>query len=520
MMENVKNTVWCRDGINMIDCDPDWAVKVFKGALASPETMQAAADRYFDALLTDAKVTDMAFAVFQQTSFVDTESMSWIYRRLAELEAAGKLNVTGRWTYVAEALPPLYRAFREFGLDWAQLALEGCRKRGVRPWIYFRMNDLHAVDDPNSLFHDPFFFVAQENGWLNGNPAYGHPLGTSGDIRNLYNFARPEVRAWLLAYLEEIILRYDAFGFELDFMRNIYCFDYLNAEAGYEDLMTDFIHRVKSFVTRAEEKFGHDIKLAVRLGQSVEHNLVYGFDVAAWVREGLVDLLIPSCEEVCNSGVDIPRWRQTVGNDVALAVGYDSHVIRWLVHEATPLYAMRWDHLKGFAASYFNQGADGLYFNNYYTPDKPARLLDRAAAETGMRTLVVTHQDITPLGHKGYKPLPLELTEEGVSLTLNVGPIRLEDPVTVTVGYDTPEAAGGDVSLNGAPSASRETLPVLPDRVEGHYYDASRRFHSAPRLERFSFSGIASEGEITLLLKGTDSRVVYLDVGVSADMSS
>ena len=93
MMENVKNTAWCRDGINMIDCDPDWAVKVFKGALASPETMQAAADRYFDALLTDAKVTDMAFAVFQQTSFVDTESMSWIYRRLAELEAAGKLNV-------------------------------------------------------------------------------------------------------------------------------------------------------------------------------------------------------------------------------------------------------------------------------------------------------------------------------------------------------------------------------------------------------------------------------------------
>ena len=520
MTEDYQNTAWCRDGINMIDCDPDWPLKILGGALDSPADMVAAADRYFDAMLKGTRVTDMAFAVFQQTSMVDSARMDWLFRKLNRLEEAGALRAEGRWAYVMKTVPPLYRALETFGLDWAQIALDGCRRRGGRPWIYFRMNDLHAVDDPASIFHDPFFYEAREKGWLNGNPVYGHPLGTSGDVRYLYNFACPAVREWMLSYLEEIILRYDAFGFELDFMRNVYCFDYLNAEAGYEDLMTDFIRRVKSLVTCAEEKFGHDIKLAVRLGQSVEHNLIYGFDVAAWVREGLVDLLIPSCEEVCNSGVDIPRWRQTVGNDVALAVGYDSHVIRWLVHEATPLYAMRRDHLKGFAASYFNQGADGLYFNNYYTPDKPARLLDRAAAETGMRTLVVTHQDITPLGHKGYKPLPLELTEEGVSLTLNVGRIRLEDPVTVTVGYDTPEAAGGDVSLNGAPSASRETLPVLPDRVEGHYYDASLRFHSAPRLERFSFSGIASEGEITLLLKGTDSRVVYLDVGVSADMSS
>ena len=515
MMETVKNTAWCRNGINMIDCDPDWAVKVFKGALTSPETMQAAADRYFDALLTDAKVTDMAFAVFQQTSFVETEKMSWIYRKLAAMEEAGTLNVTGRWTYVAEALPPLYRAFREFGLDWAQIALEGCRKRGIRPWIYFRMNDLHAVDDPDSLFHDPFFFEARENGWLNGNPAYGHPMGTSGDIRYLYNFARPEVREWLLAYLEEIILRYDAFGFELDFMRNIYCFDYLNAEAGYADLMTDFIRRVKSFVTRAEEKFGHGIKLAVRLGQSVEHNLVYGFDVAAWVGEGLVDLLIPSCEEVCNNGVDIPHWREVAGNDVALAVGFDSHVIRWLVHEATPIYAMREDHLKAFSACYFNRGANGLYFNNYYTPDKLARFMGRDSVETGLRTLAVSHQDIAPIGCDRYKPLPLTLGNVA-SLTLNMGRIRDGEKVSVTVGYDSEEAADTAVCLDGLPAISREIIPVHPDRVEGHYYDTEWRFHTAPLLIRYEFEGFSAEGDFTVTLEGTAGQVVYLDVSAQS----
>ena len=221
MTEDYRNTAWCRDGINMIDCDPDWPLKILGGALDSPADMVAAADRYFDAMLTGTRVTDMAFAVFQQTSMVDSARMDWLFRKLNRLEETGALRAEGRWAYVMKTVPPLYRALETFGLDWAQIALDGCRRRGGRPWIYFRMNDLHAVDDPASIFHDPFFYEAREKGWLNGNPVYGHPLGTSGDVRYLYNFACPAVREWMLSYLEEIILRYDAFGFELDFMRNV-----------------------------------------------------------------------------------------------------------------------------------------------------------------------------------------------------------------------------------------------------------------------------------------------------------
>jgi hypothetical protein len=441
--------------------------------------------------------------------------MSWIYRRLAELEEEGSLEISGRWAYLKRNLPPLYRAFCEFGLDWAQIAIDGCRRKGVRPWVYFRMNDLHSVDEPDSLFHDPFFCKAKENGWLNGNKIYGHPLGTSGSVENLYNFACPEVREWLLGYIEEMVMRYDVFGFELDFMRNIYCFDYLNAEAGYQDLMTDLIRNIRAAVDRAEEKFGHEIKLAVRLGQSVEHNLVYGFDVAAWAKEGLVDLLIPSCEEVCNSGVDIPAWREAVGNGVALAVGFDSHVIRWLVHEATPLYAMRKDHLKAYAANYFNRGADGLYFNNYYSPDKYARFLDRAAAEEGVRTLAVSHQDIVPIGCSRYKPLPMALNNAPASLTLNMGRIRAGESVTVTVGFDIEDASGVTVSLNDVPAVSCEPVSILPDRVEGHYYDAEWYFRSSKTLLRYAFEGISVDGDFTVTLTGGEGNAVYLDVSVS-----
>ena len=505
---------WFSEGVTMIDCDPDWAVKHLSGDLSSKEAILASADAYFDAMLPHSKVTDMAFAVFQQTSMVDTTRTDWFFRKLAKLEESGGLSYRGRWTYLMERVPPLYRALENFGLDWAEIAVAGCRSRGIRPWIYFRMNDLHSVDDESSLFHDSFFYEAKEKGYLNGNPAYGHPLGTSGRVEYLYDFSHTEVREWLLSYLEEITLRYDVFGYELDFMRNIYCFDYLRAEPGYHEYMNDFLRRVKVILGKAEETHGHPIRLAVRLGQSVEHNLVYGFDVETWIKEGLVDMLIPSCEEVCNSGVDIPSWRRLIGDDVALAVGFDSHVIRWLVHEAAPLYAMRNDHLRGFASSYFHSGADGIYFNNYYSPDRIAKDLDRQTASEGHRTLVVTHQDIVPIGHTGYKPLPLAVNGEAV-LNLGTGPIREGESVHVTVGYNAPEGNALTVLLNGSASISAEPVPIRPDRVEGHYYDSEWKFHQAETLTRSAFDVAPLNGEFAITLKGNGITVVYLDVSIS-----
>ena len=176
---------------------------------------------------------------------------------------------------------------------------------------------------------------------------------------------------------------------------------------------------------------------------------------------------------------------------------------------------MREDHLKAFAAGYLNRGADGLYFNNYYSPDKPARLLCRDTVETGIRTLAVTHRDIAPIGCDRYKPLPVALDGDPVSLTLNMGRIRRGERVTVTVGYDTEDAEGIAVSLNGVPAASRETIPVLPDRVEGHYYDAEWYFRSAKALLRYGFPDFSVGGDLTVTLEGGGGNAVYLDVSVS-----
>ena len=167
---NYNDPKWAENGVTMIDCDPDWPMRVLLEGLPTKEGMLAASDKYFDEMSDGASITDMSFSVFQQTSYVKTKNMDWIYQTITEKEKAGKIDKESiRWRQFREKIPPLYEAFEKYDLDWAEVAIDGCRKKGIRPWVYFRMNDLHVVDADTSLFHDSFFFKARENGWLIGN---------------------------------------------------------------------------------------------------------------------------------------------------------------------------------------------------------------------------------------------------------------------------------------------------------------------------------------------------------------
>ena len=56
---------------------------------------------------------------------------------------------------------------------------------------------------------------------------------------------------------------------------------------------------------------------------------------------------------------------------------------------------------------------------------------------------------------------------------------------------------------------------VLPDRVEGHYYDAEWYFRSAKALLRYGFPDFSVGGDLTVTLEGGGGNAVYLDVSVS-----
>ena len=534
---------WYGSGVNMVDCDSDWSWRFMTGDCSSKEGLLRGAERYFDNNAgPGTEITDMSFCVFCQTSWVDSAVMDWAYRTLtARVEKEGTIKDFER----ADDYPKLYRALGEYGVDWAAVCLGECKKRGIRPWIYFRMNDLHWKERPDSVFHDSFFFKARENGWLIGNKAYGWPAGTSGNIRNSYNFAVREVRERMLSYIEEMALRYgnDAFGFELDFMRNIYCFDYLNEKPGYQEYMTDFMRRAKAILKKAEEKHGHPLKLLARIAHTPEDNYLYGYDAAEWVKEGIVDVIVPSCEEVCNSQIDVAGWRKAIG-DTPLFIGFDDHVTRWIGYNARNVYAAREKHLRGFAASYYDRGADGMYYENQYASTGNVRFIGKTTCSSGLRTFMVTEQDITPMNKPGYQPrnvvgdgwlltngetgqpLPLAVGGKGDSGTdfeLDIGPIRPEEHAYLTVGYDREGDFGEEATLGGRKPDGAERLSV-PDTdtardATGYYYRKDWTLTCAPAVIRYRFDGLRADGALTVHFAdpGKELNIVYMDLTVSPE---
>lgn len=562
---NFNDPNWFKEGINFIDCDAAWPLrylpvgesqinietcsedlqKRYAEAETAKEKMILQAEAYFEKMTENTTFTDMSFCVFMQTSMVESVHSNWLIRDTAKKVESGE-EETGDLAVIAKnrgGMPyrkPLHLGFyndlTENGLDWANIAIEKCAERGIRPWIYFRMNDLHYADRYDCPFHDSFFYKAKENGWLIGNEAYGRPDGTCGNIKDLYNFIHPEVREWMLNYIEEIVLRYDAFGFGLDFMRNIYCFDYLNDKDCHE-YMNDFIRKIRGIITKAEKKFGHSIKLYVRIAHTPSDNYIYGFDVETWIKEGLVDVIVASCEEVCNSNVDVDEWRKIVGEKTAFLIGFDDHVIRWLSKGAEKIYHTHEEHVKGLTASYFSRGADGVYFNNYYTPGGSttsenlstayyppvslARHANRQKASEGVRTLVISVQDIAPMNCPINNPLPAPASGKdghGAEFSLNIGKVKAWEYVYVTVGYIGVEAFDVNVTLDGIPPANTEELTVDEYVLAGHYYEG-RILKVADKLMRYRFENVAKDGAMSVHFASNDENcsIVYLEISVNPD---
>ena len=81
-----------------------------------------------------------------------------------------------------------------------QIRIDQCRRNGGRGGLSVRMNDCHLGSCPKSPMHSDLWF--------------NHPEWRLRE--NGLDFAVPEVRAKLCAFLEEIFTRFDMDGVELD----------------------------------------------------------------------------------------------------------------------------------------------------------------------------------------------------------------------------------------------------------------------------------------------------------------
>ncbi len=415
-------------------------------------------------LYTNHHITDLLFNIFCQYSATDSEIWD-SYATKYEQKTENGFPVD----YTKGGHAGLYVLNKKHGIDPYRVWFRTCRERGIRPWISIRMNDSHCPTEDTSFLRSDFFYEAKEKGWMLGEK-YGYAA-------THFNYAIPVVRQKMLDYMKEQMNRYDVDGLELDFMREIYCFDYLDRDnEECIEIMNDFIRKTKAIVTSAEEKHGHKIRLCVRLNRDIDQSKYLGFDARAWAKEGLVDLIVPSPRWASSdSRMPMEVWRRELP-DVEVLPCVDTVVVNKYQGNAfsTP------ELTRGNAGGYLANGAHDIYLFNYfgdphdnkeYYEKRELIVYDTCYSLEVIESLparygVMEQEDrMIPVGFTGDQPFPIILTEEKQQLEINTAHISTDRKVSIVLGFTKGSPETAKVWFNGR-EYSNFTEIEIPEPVK------------------------------------------------------
>ncbi|MEE3368978.1 MAG: hypothetical protein VX346_06505 [Planctomycetota bacterium] len=308
----------------------------------------------------------------------------------------------------------LDRWIRE-GNDPPEIIVREGHRRGIDVFYSLRVNDIHDSFLPNEFAS----FKAKHPEWLLGvakikAPGDRHVLTPevpddvySSEFLSSLNFAIPEVRDLKVRTIRDVADRYDFDGIELDLMRFPRLFraflEFRNAA-----VLTDFVRTVRQTLRERGDQRGRPFKLAVRVDENLVACRLDGFDVRTWVDEGLIDLLIvgdyafPEGRDVR----DFDRLTRDAPVQLYVCVAHPNKMIGG----KTFLQGDSSSVLRGLAANYWHNGADGVYLFNWFPHTKSyQRSLLR---QVGDRQQLVSLDKIFPADCSEYGP---GLTRKGPS---------------------------------------------------------------------------------------------------------
>ena len=385
-------------------------------------------------------------------------------------------------------------------IDPVALWRDEARRCGIRMWFSIRMNDCHDNYLPTSVLHPRHFHEHPE--WRRSR--HRGPLGYFD--RNL-DYGLPEVRAKVLAYLEETLTRYSPDGLELDWMREPYCFT-----PGQESVavMTQFMRDLRQRVAAEERRCGHAIPVAVRMPALPSDALEFGFDPATWADEGLAQVIVPSPRwATTDSDLPLAMWRQLLRNTPALI----APCIELLVQATNASRQIRTDEsdVLGAAAQFYSEGMEAIYLYNYFDdpdpsrtywkpadgqtrmavrPDGMRRLLhllgDKEGVMAAERRVICTWHDLRPEWRTAASRLPLAVKPgRGNFLRIATGRVAAGRRVLVRLGYASPDGAEPAIFVNGRAAKFlrvEQCVPAFTD-LPLHVFEANGYSESAAVVE-------------------------------------
>ena len=251
----------------------------------------------------------------------------------------------------------------QLGTDYIGLWHEAFRSIGINPWLSYRMNDVHdltaaitGTGKPTShmgdfYYNNPHMFRVKHH-------------DTIGYMDCALDFAYEEVHDMLLAAINDGLNNYDTYGIELDYQREIYLFS-IGGEYRGLDILNEFMRKVDDLVKIYEEKYGHEIKIGVRVAPDIQTNYDLGLDVITWAAEDIIDLVIPTGRyESLQYDTPTRLWVSAMKPfDVEVAPCIEEHIRSWS-SDTGSLHTF--ETMTGFAANAFSQGADKVAMYNYF----------------------------------------------------------------------------------------------------------------------------------------------------------
>ncbi len=375
------------------------------------------------------------------------------------------------------------RLLHERGLDPYAAWIARSREKGISPWLTMRMNDLHDANDTTNYMHSTF--------WLTHPEYWRVPHESKGNWTDrALNYAMPAVREHNMAFLAELLERYDPDGIELDWMRFGYHFRAGHERAGAE-ILTQFMRDARALTEVWAKKRGHPIQLGARVPADPDAAIGLGMDGVRWACEGLIDLLVPT-PFWATADFDIPveEWKKRIGNATAhvkIAPGTEVLLRAYpggeaIVNDLASVY--------GFASSAWARGADAIYLFNYMDPapilggvEAYRTLLEKGLSpefvNTQPRRYIVTYRDTVPPGVSNNAQLPADIRrslkpETNAPTVANTIKFQLYVPkldesakASLYVGFAETAPTAMNLVVNEDTATGPSGPPVTPHNVIG-----------------------------------------------------
>ncbi len=421
-----------------------------------------------------------------------------------------------------------YDHFIVNGLDYIKTFCETFPEAGINPWISIRMNDLHR-EVPTSVLVSDFFW---ENPQYRRVNSYGSYSAVSAYYQAALDYTHEAVREHFLKFINEALNRYDSYGIELDWQREITLW-YPGGEYNGLEILNDFMREVERLVEVYEEIRGHEIKICVRVASDIETNYKLGLDVITWASEGIVDMVIPTGHyATTDNTMPISLWTSVMhpyGVTVApcIEINQRSNPSGEIINHTLETY-------NGIAAAFLSQGADKIALYNQYLGSYASKIETKHRVSTDDNTVegtwhhwvivstigsydklmtkdrrvILTYNDTYPFWEKSPAALPISAVGgEVITLRIPLG--------------DVP--TGAVVTLKFAASAVSDTNPpeVYVNSVRASFVGtqsgSGAQTENSLVCYRVPASAIRNGYVVAEIIPNVDTTIDYAEVRIDVE---